>query len=149
MTEHFTLEELTRSDYALRHGLDNSPPGHVRRQLYFLARDILEPVRALFNLPIYVTSGYRSPEVNAGIGGASGSQHMMGQAADFIIPGIENIRVIHEIIASPIRFDQLIYEFGPMGWVHISRAGVPRMDVLEATRMGGRVVYLPYTALEA
>lgn len=116
LSEHFTLEELTESDYAVRHGLDNHPPVDVVANLSRLAMK-LEEVRAIVGRPITVSSGYRSPAVNKGVGGTERSQHCEGLAADIKVAGMRPIDVCRAIEAENIDFDQLIHEYG---WTHIS-----------------------------
>lgn len=143
LTEHFSLAELTFSPTALRKGLDNTPTPAVIKALINLAINILEPVRAHFDLPVRITSGYRSPLVNKAVGGAPSSQHQRGEAADFTVPGHRNIDVA-QWIQRNLKFDQLIYEFGEDGWVHCSWALTPlRHSELTARRVAGHTKYLP------
>lgn len=117
LTPHFTLEELTFSQYAARHGLDNKPSDEIIANLRKLAAK-LEEIRALLKSPIIVSSGYRSPAVNAAVKGSKNSAHMLGLAADFTAPGYGSvIRAARKIAASGIRYDQLIYEYD--AWVHV------------------------------
>jgi hypothetical protein len=133
LTKHFSLDELTHSDVAVRRGIDNTPPADVRPSLSVLA-DGLERVRAVLDSPLFISSGYRCPKLNSTIGGSKTSAHMKGLAADFTAPEygppdeiiVEMIAARHEVI-----FDQAILEFGR--WVHVAFAGVderPRMQVL-------------------
>jgi hypothetical protein len=140
LTAHFTLEELTRSDYATRHGIDNSPTADVLANLYVLA-DGLERVRSVLDHPVWVSSGYRCPKVNAGLGGARYSQHMQGLAADIHSTYGAPREVCEAILDAEdfIEFDQLIFEGD---WTHISFApGKPRGQVLTAHFGGGGVSY--------
>lgn len=138
LSEHFTLEELTASDVALRKGIDNTPPQDVIANLTELAQS-LEEVRALLGVPIYINSAYRSPKVNAAVGGASTSAHMTGQAADFVAPAFGSPQNIAKAIqASEIAFDQLIYEGT---WVHLGIRGDMRRQVLTANFSGGKATY--------
>ena len=118
LTANFTLEELTASDYAIRHGINNHPVDHtVLSNLHVLA-DGLERVRAALRMPIFVSSGYRSAKVNSGVGGAKSSAHMLGLAADIHMPGVSPRDVCKALIQHPeIGFDQLISEGT---WTHIS-----------------------------
>jgi len=85
LSDHFTLEELTASQTASRFNIDNTPSEEIVAELTRLAA-FLEGVRALLGAPITISSGYRSLELNARIGGASKSQHCEGQAADILAP---------------------------------------------------------------
>lgn len=153
LSPHFTLEELTRSEIALRRGLNNTPAAEILSTLRHTAAE-LERVRTLLGYPIQVNSGYRSPDVNAAVGGSSRSQHVAGEAVDFVAPGYGSpLQVCRAIAESALEFDQLIYEGA---WVHISftrssawrSASAPfgrvqRRQVLTAHFSGGRVTYTP------
>jgi zinc D-Ala-D-Ala carboxypeptidase len=129
LTEHFTLEELIQSDTAERRGIFNEPDVDVVEQLQVTARR-LEEVRELLGAPILIKSGYRSPALNAAVGGSRKSQHCRGEAVDFIAPGYGSPKAICQAIeASDIPFDQLIEEGS---WVHVSFRGNPRRQVLTA-----------------
>ena len=145
LSPHFTLAELTVSNSAARAGLRNLPVGDALDNLARLAAT-LEQVRALlFNSPVLVSSGYRSPAVNALIGGALTSAHMRGLAADFIAPKYGRPKAIAEAIGdSSIAFDQLIFEGT---WVHLGlaeAAAQPRRQVLTAQFRGAgqKTLYL-------
>lgn len=146
LSEHFTLAELTRSDFALRHGLDNTPPAHVQASLILLCKHVLEPVRAHFGGPVVVNSGYRSPEVNSGIGSQPTSQHCRGEAADIEHPVHSNLDLARWIAAN-LKFDQLILEYyNPdvpnSGWVHVSfKASGNRQQALTASPVNGRLKF--------
>lgn len=129
ITDHFTWAELTTTDT----GLDNTPDGVEAYELVQTAW-LLERVRALLGVPLVVTSGFRCEAVNRAIGGASGSQHREGRAADFIPQGMDVHEAVRLIRSSAIPFDQLICETPPgRAWVHISHAGYhdhPRRQAL-------------------
>lgn len=116
LSEHFSLAEMTASQFATRHGLDNTPGPSALAALEALCQHILEPLRAHFKRPVRISSGYRAPAVNAGIGGASSSQHKDGEAADLTVPGVPNIEVARWV-RDNLPFDQVIMEGG---WVHVS-----------------------------
>ncbi len=134
LTEHFSLGELVASDYAIRHGINNMPVDHeVLSNLNALALG-LERARAVLLLPMHINSGYRSPKVNAGIGGAQNSAHLRGLAADFVIHGVSPREVCLRLQehADTIGFDKLIHEGT---WTHISFPEAeerPRAQVLTA-----------------
>jgi hypothetical protein len=132
LSPHFTLEEMVRSDYALRHGLVNVPGPKEVANLKRLA-DRLELIRAYLSqkagreIGIRVSSGFRAPAVNKGVGGSPSSEHIAGRAADFTAPDFgPPVEVAKAIRQSGIPFNQLIYEFGT--WVHVSIADVQAKD---------------------
>lgn len=117
LTEHFSLEELTRSSKAERFGIDNTCSALIVARLNVLAHG-LEDVRALLGFPLHIDSGYRSPALNAAVGGAKDSAHMDGYAADFICdPFGDALSIVKAIKSSGIKFDQCIQEGS---WTHIS-----------------------------
>ncbi|WP_138380892.1 D-Ala-D-Ala carboxypeptidase family metallohydrolase [Luteithermobacter gelatinilyticus] len=130
LSAHFSLDELVRSETALRRGLDNTPPPPVIEKLALLVRHILEPVRTAFSLPFSPSSGYRCPALNRLLGSRETSQHIRGEAVDFRLPGIPLIEVAHWI-RDHLDYDQLILEFyDPLspgrGWLHCSWVGTER-----------------------
>lgn len=127
LSEHFTLTELTASATADKHGIDNTPNSAARLRLAYLCQAILEPIRQRYGFPIYISSGYRCPELNNLVGGAKNSQHLTGDAADIVCRATNNA-YLFQIIAKMIREEaievgQLIWEFGTAdspAWIHIS-----------------------------
>lgn len=138
LSPHFSLSELVASQVATRKGIDNTPAPTIVTNLTRLAV-LLEQVRALVAGPITISSGYRSPALNKAVGGAAGSAHLLGLAADIVVPGWPPKKLAKVIEKSGLAFDQLIYEGT---WVHIAlAAGAPRRQVLTATFVGGRASY--------
>ena len=124
LSEHFSLEEMTKSQTGARKGIDNTPPPEVVENLKLLCENVLEKVRIHFGRPVIVNSGYRGPKLNKAIGGAKKSQHLTGQAADIEVPGVDN-SVLFCWIKDNLVFDQVILEFHKKGipdsgWVHVS-----------------------------
>jgi hypothetical protein len=139
ISEHFTLEELTASQAAVRNGLDNRPGLEEAKNLRWLA-GTLEEVRKLVGKPVHVSSAYRSPAVNKAVGGSAKSAHMRGLAADITVSGMASRDLAELIRSSSIAYDQLILEFGQ--WVHIGLAeGVMRRQVLTASNSPKGVIY--------
>ena len=140
LSPNFSLDELTRSDYAARHGLENEPDAKALENLKRLAA-LLEQVRTVCNTPIIVSSGYRSPAVNAGVGGSKTSQHMFGCAADIRAVRMSIDDLMKKVVGSDIKYDQIIKEFN--SWVHISVPNspttAPRRQALIIDRSGTRV----------
>lgn len=149
LTEHFSLEELIVSPTAKKLGIPNIPtPDHVANMKY-VCEKILEPVRAHFGKPVTINSSYRSPAVNAKVGGSKTSQHCNGEAVDFEIQGLPN-KQLADWVADNLEFDQVILEFysakdgANSGWVHasIKRNGNNRRQRLIATKSkAGGTVY--------
>ena len=139
LTEHFTLQELTHSDAAVRHGWGNNPDANEINNLTRLA-ELLEQVRKVIGKPILINSGYRSKQVNDSVGSKDSSQHRIGCAADIRVSGMTPSQVCEAIKASDIQFDQLIREFD--SWTHISvtnNAGdTPRNQMLIIDKTGTR-----------
>lgn len=137
LSPHFTLAELIHSQTAARRNIDNRPTDAVLVNMKNILCPGLEQVRELLGKPILISSGYRSPRLNASIGGSVKSQHMEGLAADFTCPGYGSPLMVAQLIKkSGIEFDQLLYEFD--SWVHISFAKHPRRQVLTIDARGTR-----------
>lgn len=138
LTEHFTLEEFTHSDIAVRKGMDNTPDPDTLEVLKQTAAK-LEDIRSLLGVPIHINSGFRSLKVNSAVGGSVSSQHCKGEAVDFIAPQFGTPQEIcRAILDSTIEFDQLIHEGA---WVHISFSDDPRHSVLTAHFGNGKTTY--------
>lgn len=132
LSPHFALSEFLRSQVASRLGIDMTPPDEVVECLRELCINVLEPLRSELGKPIIISSGYRPAKLNAAIGGASHSQHVLGQAADILVPGMTVRGVWDYIRKSDIPFDQVIEEFD--GWTHVSYHSPCRYEVLVANR---------------
>jgi hypothetical protein len=140
LTPHFTLEELTASETAERNGWDNSPNDQELANLTRLA-DFLEQVKVVLNgKPIIISSGLRTKKVNDAVGSKDTSQHRLGCAADFRVPGMTPDQVVKAIVASGISYDQVIREFDR--WTHISISNSedtsPRKQALIIDKAGTR-----------
>lgn len=124
LSKNFTLVEFTKSSTAVRLGIDNTPSQEVIENLRLLVDVVLQPLADGLKKPITVNSGYRSPKLNAAIGGATNSQHVLGLAADIEVAGMSNYDLA-VYIRDNLKFDQLILEFytpgdPSSGWVHVS-----------------------------
>ena len=137
LSAHFLLSELTKSDTALRKGIDNTPDEVAVENLICLCNEILEPVRVHYGIPFIPNSGFRCLELNREIGSSDKSQHVEGKAVDFEIPGIDN-KTVALWVKDNCNFDQLILEFyrkgePTSGWVHCS------YDVDKSHRKSARI----------
>ena len=126
LTDNFSLKEMTQSQTALKNNIDNEPNAEQIENLKQLCQTILQPIREDFQLPIKITSGFRSPQLCEILGSKSTSQHCANEcaAADFEIPGVDNKKVFKHIIEN-LPFDQIILEYYDdadinSGWIHVS-----------------------------
>ena len=147
LTENFSLQEMTKSETALRKNMPNVPTESDVANLKLLAEKVLQPLRDHYGVGIKVNSGYRSPDVNAAVGGSRTSDHCKGQAADIEIPGVANA-VLAQYIKDSLQYTQLILEFytpgvPDSGWVHVSYdANNLKCQTLTATKKDGKTAYL-------
>jgi zinc D-Ala-D-Ala carboxypeptidase len=133
MTPNFTLAELTATSHRQ---FDNTPNDAEMANLVKLA-EFLEKVKTyLDGKPIMINSAFRSKAVNDSVGSKDTSQHRLGYAADFKVPGMTPDQVVRAIIASDLQFDQIIREFD--AWTHISISPYPRRQALIIDRAGTR-----------
>lgn len=148
LSENLTLSEVIRSESAKRYQITNMPTDEHLSNLKQLAKNIFQPIRDHFNVPIRISSGYRSAALNKKIGGAANSQHSTGQAIDIDMIGTEVTNAdIFNFAKDNLKFDQLIWEFGndtEPDWVHISWSKKPRKQILKAKRNGLQTIYSKY-----
>lgn len=137
----FDPDQFAFSATAVRRGIRNQPDAVALTNLGRLWAEVLVPIAALTPRGLYLTSGYRSPLLNRTIGGAAGSQHQKGQAADIQAPGWTPEELFQAITDSGVTFDQLIQEFNE--WVHVSWAPEPRGQRLRAIKCQGATSYRP------
>ena len=133
MTPHFTLAELTHTDHR---SLNNTPnPGELAN-LKKLA-EFLETVKTtLGGKPVIISSAYRSKAVNDSVGSKDTSDHRLGLAADFRVPGMTPDAVVRTIIAANLPYQQIIREFD--AWTHISISDKPKRQALIIDKAGVR-----------
>ena len=131
LSPHFTLAELTTTTHV---GIDNTPPPAIVGNLAITAAGLERIREILGNLPLTISSGYRSRALNAAVGGVTNSAHLTGWAADFTCPAFgEPLAVCRRLAASPLKFDQLIEEGT---WVHVSFAPTMRHQLLTKDGQG-------------
>ncbi len=139
LTEHFSLQEMLRSDLAIKYGIKNEPETPeeaewVKKNLVAICTKILEPLREYMQQPIYINSAYRCKKLNKILHSSSPtSQHLTGSAVDIRISSVEQMNKMVGFIKT-IEFDQLIIEQNSCGsqWLHVSynRTGKNRKQVL-------------------
>jgi hypothetical protein len=150
ISEHVSLKEAVRSNTAKRLGINNMPDNETLITMQITTKHVFEPVRNHFNEPIYISSFYRSPDLNKAIGGSKKSQHCLGEAIDIddVYSKASNADFFY-YIKDRLEFDQLIWEFGDSespDWVHVSYSlGNNRMRVLKAVKENGKTQYQIWT----
>jgi hypothetical protein len=148
ISEHLSLAEMTRSETAKRKGISNTPTAEHLENFKILAENVFEKIRVHFGVPIHISSGYRSKELNDAIGGSQTSQHSKGQAIDIDMDGssdgVSNAD-IYNFIKDKLDYDQLIWEFGTdenPDWVHVSYSkDKNRKQRLKAVKTNGKTSY--------
>ena len=147
LSRNFSLSELTKSDTAIRKGINNNPSAEQVEKLKALCENILQPVRDHFGR-VKITSGFRSVELCEAIGSSSRSQHAKAEAADFECIGVDNAELF-DWIKDNLSPDQLILEFYTPGepnriWIHCSWIpDQPRASFLHAFKSEGKTKYKP------
>lgn len=152
LSRYFTLEEMTFSQTAARDGIDNTPNRTHVANLRALCTDVLDPLREAVGLPIQITSGFRAPRLNKAVGGAAGSHHLEGKAADIVCPGLPVKKLFRRVVELGLPFEQLIYEGGRQAvWVHVACVrGSAKREIMTATfPPEGGVTYTRITKAQA
>ena len=152
VTEHVSYKEVTKSNTAIRKGIENIPSGEQMENIKLLCEKVFEPLREHVGGPIAINSLFRSVELNRAIGGSSTSQHcaVNGAAMDIddTLGRMSNAEMFN-FIKDNLDFDQLIWEFGTdenPDWVHVSyKERENRNQVLKCKRVNGKTVYSMYS----
>lgn len=135
LTEHFSLDEMVRSDRAVLNCIDNTPTcDAITVNLKALCVNVLEPARAALKQPIHISSGYRCRTLNHLVGGSHVSQHISGEAADLILKGnsLYDDALWNALLHTP--FDQLIFEHNKRSgnkWIHVSYSPRKRRQIIK------------------
>ena len=143
ITRTFAMSEFVGSHTATRLGIDNSPSASVSATIINILAPCMQQIRDLLGVPVIIKSGYRCPVLNRTVRGAWNSQHLTGNAADFVAPTFGSPREICAFMVQhmdEIGFDQLIHE---VAWVHVSFAVHKRAQVLTAHFTDAGVHYTP------
>ena len=132
LSKSFLLSEFTKSNTALRLGIDNTPSKEGILKLTLLATSLLQVIRDRIG-PLRITSGYRSPQLSEAISGSgANSQHCRYEAVDmqYVKRGkMDNIKIYDALINLDLDYDQCILEFGNAtehidptepDWIHLS-----------------------------
>ena len=119
-SEFFTLAELTASETAARHKINNSPSAEIIGNLQYGVNMVLDPLRRLYGKPIKINSGYRCGELNKIVGGVPNSWHQYGNAADIHINNVEEAEVIFRLLKMLPSVDTALFEHSKTAqWLHV------------------------------
>lgn len=119
-SEFFTLAELTASETAARHKINNSPSAEIIGNLQYGVDMVLDPLRRLYGKPIKINSGYRCGELNKIVGGVPNSWHQYGNAADIHINNVEEAEVIFRWLKMLPSVDTALFEHSKTAqWLHV------------------------------
>lgn len=147
ISKHISYKEATRSNTALRRGIENIPDVEELENMKVIAEKVFEPLRKWVGGPIKINSFYRSPELNVAIGGSKKSQHCHGQAIDIDDTyGHRSNASMFKHIRYNMDYDQIIWEFGDdknPAWVHVSYVSEEknRHRCLQAYKENGKTKY--------
>lgn len=147
ISNNITFKEAVFSNTAIKNNIPNIPGDEEMRAMEIVADKIFQPVRDHFGVSIYISSFFRSKELNKRIGGSSTSDHMRGQAIDMDadVYGVITNAQIFNFIKENLEFNQLIWEYGTdenPNWVHASYVeGSNKNEVLKVKRVNGKSVY--------
>jgi len=155
VSKYVSYDEAVISNTALKKNIDNTPNLSQLENIRVLCRKVFDPLRVWVGGPVKVNSVFRSPKLNAAIGGSKSSQHMALKGAAIDIDDNHkhktNLEMFH-YIKDNLEFDQLIAEFpnnGKPRWLHISyNEGANRNRILIATKINKKTTYLPYIGNE-
>lgn len=148
LSENFSFGEFTRTSHRKYLSLNRKEGVKYLDNLHELCETILEPARALIEVPVFITSGFRCEKLNRSIGGSKNSQHTVGEAADVEFLGAREGRPLKEafnkIAFSDIPYSQIIFEYGQ--WIHIGLQDIDlypgrEKEKLVATRHKGKTIY--------
>jgi len=150
VSKNISYKEATHSTTAKRLGIDNTPDAEQFSNMVYVAENVFQPVREHFGVPIYVSSFFRSEELNKAVNGSINSTHKKGEAMDLdadVFGKITNADIFY-YIKDNLEFDQLIWEFGTEwdpAWVHVSLSKRNnRNQILVAKKVDGKTIYELY-----
>ena len=119
-SEYFTLAELTKSETAARHKIDNTPTRAIIDNLQYGVDKILDPLRRLYGQPIKINSGFRCSQLNKLVGGVPNSWHQLGNAADIHISSAEEAKILFNNLQKLPLVDTVLFEHSKTAqWLHV------------------------------
>jgi hypothetical protein len=151
LSKNLTLSEVTKSNVAKNHGINNEPNAEQLENLKTIANEVFQKIRDHFGVPIKISSGFRYEALNKKVKGSKTSDHMKGCALDIDMDGFSSTitnRDVFNYIKDNLEFRQLIWEFGNYDnpdWVHVSYVkGDNKKQILRAAKRGKNTIYIPY-----
>ena len=153
LSKYVSLSEVTKSNTAIRKGIDNTPNAEQLERIKALAVNVFDPLREFVKGAIFISSGFRSAALNKAIGGSNTSQHSANNGAAFDLDdtfGHATNKQMFDYIKDNLSFDQMIWEFGTdknPDWVHVSYVSPAknRMEILVAKKNSvGKTYYTKY-----
>lgn len=119
-SEYFSLAELTKSETAARHKIDNTPNKAIIDNLQYGVNMILDPLRRLYGKPIKINSGFRCQQLNKLVGGVPNSWHQYGNAADIHISSAEEAKILFNNLQKLPSVDTVLFEHSKTAqWLHV------------------------------
>jgi zinc D-Ala-D-Ala carboxypeptidase len=146
LSKNLTLAEMIRSESAKRKGISNAPTQPHIDNMKYLAEKVFQPIRDYFNVPIHISSGYRSKALNQAIGGSNASFHSLGAAIDIDMDGTSvTNKEIFDFIRKNLEFTELINEFN-YSWIHVAivKGREDEKEVLVASKVNNKTIYNTY-----
>jgi hypothetical protein len=146
LSKNLTLAEMIRSESAKRKGILNTPTQPHIDNMKYLAEKVFQPIRDHFNIPIHISSGYRSKALNQAIGGSNASFHSLGAAIDIDMDGTSvTNKEIFDFIRKNLEFTELINEFN-YSWIHVAivKGREDEKEVLVASKVNNKTIYNTY-----
>jgi len=122
ISEHISYDEAIKSQVAKNYGMDNTPSSEQLENMRRVAEECFEPIRIFVGKKIYISSFYRCEKLNQLVGGVNNSNHLYGYAIDMAITiyGGKTNEEVFEWAKENIDFDELLWEGGYDGWIHIA-----------------------------
>lgn len=119
-SNYFTLAELTKSETAARHKINNTPPAAIIKNLQYGVDMVLDPLRRLYGKPIKINSGYRCPQLNKLVRGVTNSWHQEGNAADIHIESADEAKILFSNLQKLPSVDTVLFEHSKTAqWLHV------------------------------
>jgi len=115
------MEKLTEFFDYHEFGISDETDISIKENIKKLVVNVMDKIRAEYGMPIYITSGYRTPEHNKKVGGVANSQHIYGEACDFTGRDFRRLlRIIEEMDDKGLlNYDQLII-YRKRQFIHVS-----------------------------